>query len=392
LLCGVKRLNNWCHYYTKDDVKSVSTRISEIMTVTPSEFNIPHKAIVQADEWALKHQQAAVLPEQKEVLVDRIKSLLVQRNAVLVAHYYTDPDLQWLAEETGGCVADSLEMARFGKAHEAQTLVVAGVRFMGETAKMLSPEKTVLMPALEATCSLDLGCPADEFSKFCDQHPDRTVVVYANTSAEVKARADWVVTSGIALEIVKHLDALGQKILWAPDKHLGSYIQSETNADILLWQGSCVVHERFKSQALLEMKTKYPDAKILVHPESPADVVAMADVVGSTTALIKAGQELDAERFIVATEHGIFYKMKQLAPNKIFMEAPTRGVGGSCESCAHCSWMGMNGLDNLATVLEKQHNEITVDSAIRDKAIVSIQRMMDFAADKGISMKRKGNA
>src|SRR5690554_7423005 len=173
--------------------------------------------------------------ERRAALRKRITELLKERNAVLVAHYYTDPEIQALAEETGGCVADSLEMARFGKEHSAKTLVVAGVRFMGETAKILNPEKRVLMPTLEATCSLDIGCPIDEFSKFCDAHPDRTVVVYANTSAAVKARADWVVTSSIALEVVEHLAAQGEKIIWAPDKHLGSYVQKQTGADILLW-------------------------------------------------------------------------------------------------------------------------------------------------------------
>src|SRR5690554_7418940 len=170
----------------------------------------------------------------------RIKKLLQEKNAVLVAHYYTDPEIQALAEETGGCVADSLEMARFGSQHPASTLVVAGVRFMDETAKILSPEKRILMPTLEATCSLDLGCPVQEFSAFCDQHPERTVVVYANTSAAVKARADWVVTSSCALEIVETLMDNGEKIIWGPDKHLGRYIQRETGADMLLWDGACI--------------------------------------------------------------------------------------------------------------------------------------------------------
>src|SRR5438552_10181081 len=166
----------------------------------------------------------------------RAAALLKEKRAVLVAHYYVDGDLQDLALETGGCVADSLEMARFGRDHASQTLVVAGVRFMGETAKILSPEKRVLMPDIEATCSLDLGCPPEDFARFCDAHPERQVVVYANTSAAVKARADWMVTSSIGLQIVAHLHAQGKKILWAPDKHLGSYIQKKTGDDMLLWQ------------------------------------------------------------------------------------------------------------------------------------------------------------
>src|SRR6478752_4356249 len=244
----------------------------------------------------------------------RAIELLKARDATLVAHYYVDGDLQDLALETGGCVADSLEMARFGRDHASQTLVVAGVRFMGETAKILSPEKRVLMPDLEATCSLDLGCPADEFAAFCDAHPDRTGVVYANTSAAVKARADWMVTSSIGLQIVEHLHAQGKKILWAPDKHLGGYIQKKTGADMLLWQGSCLVHDEFKGIELELLKKEHPNAKVLVHPESPEAVVALADVVGSTSQLIAAAQSLDAEEFIVATDNGILHKMRMAAP------------------------------------------------------------------------------
>ncbi|MBA6365440.1 quinolinate synthase NadA, partial [Colwellia sp. BRX8-8] len=249
---------------------------------------------------------------------DRIKTLLKEKNAVLIAHYYTDPEIQALAEETGGCVADSLEMARFGNNHPATTLIIAGVRFMGETAKVLTPEKTVVMPTLEATCSLDLGCPIEEFSAFCDQHPDRTVVVYANTSTAVKARADWIVTSSCALEIIEHLDEQGEKILWGPDRHLGAYIQKQTGAEMLMWQGACIVHDEFKSKALKDMKALHPDAAILVHPESPADVIELADAVGSTSQLIKAAQVMPNKKFIVATDRGIFYKMQQLCPDKEF--------------------------------------------------------------------------
>jgi|SRR5690554_924921 quinolinate synthase len=308
----------------------------------------------------------------------RIKALLQQHNAVLVAHYYTDPLIQALAEETGGCVADSLEMARFGKNHPATTLVVAGVKFMGETAKILTPEKRVLMPTLEATCSLDLGCPADEFSAFCDQHPDRTVVVYANTSAAVKARADWVVTSSIALDVVDHLDRQGKKILWAPDKHLGGYVQQKTGADVLLWDGACIVHEEFKAQGVIDLKTLYPDAAVLVHPESPSAVVDLADVVGSTSQLIKAAQTLPNREFIVATDQGIFYKMQQLNPDKVFHIAPTAGSGATCRSCANCPWMAMNALDNLANVFDQGDNEILVDADLARQAMIPLQRMLDF--------------
>ena len=333
-------------------------------------------------------------PDEKEKpgLIARIKRLLKEQDAVLVSHYYVHPDLQDLAEETGGIVSDSLDMANFGHRHPAKTIVVAGVRFMGETAKILNPEKRVLMPDLQAECSLDLGCPADEFAAFCDAHPDRTVVVYANTSAAVKARADWMVTSSIALPIVKHLKERGEKILWAPDRHLGSYIQEQTDADMLLWMGSCIVHDEYKAQELIELKAQHPLAKVLVHPESPRAVVKLADVVGSTTQLIKAAQSLDAPEFIVATDNGILHKMRTLCPGKTFIEAPTAGRGATCKSCSHCPWMAMNGLLNLAEVLETGRNEIHVDPAIIPRAVLPIRRMLDFAKQVNLPTRGTGNA
>jgi quinolinate synthase len=318
--------------------------------------------------------------EERSALKSRIKALMKQQDAVLVAHYYTSADLQDLAEETGGCVSDSLEMARFGHAHPAKTLIVAGVKFMGETAKILNPEKRVIMPDLGAECSLDLACPADEFSAFCDAHPDRLSVVYANTSAAVKARADWVVTSGIAARIVKYLHRQGHKLLWAPDRHLGDYVQRISGADMLLWQGSCVVHEAFKAEALKKLHAEHPQAAVLVHPESPDSVIALADVVGSTTQLIDAVRTLPNPEFIVATDNGIFHKMHEAAPGKLLIEAPTAGEGATCTSCAHCPWMAMNGLRNLAHVLENGGNEIHIEESIRAKARLSIQKMLDFAA------------
>jgi quinolinate synthase len=329
---------------------------------------------------------------EKEALKERIKGLLKEHNAVMVAHYYTDADLQALAEETGGCVADSLEMARFGTEQEAETLVVCGVRFMGETAKILNPEKRILMPDLGATCSLDEGCPAKEFAEFCDAHGDHTVVVYANTSAEVKARSDWVVTSGIALPIIKHLAEKGEKILWGPDKHLGHYVQKMTGAEMIFWQGSCVVHEEFKSVALERLHRLHPDAAVLVHPESPDNIIEQADVVGSTTALINAVTNMDNDEFIVATDAGIFYKMQQLAPDKKLIEAPTVGEGATCVSCAHCPWMAMNSLHNLAQVFEGERNEIQIDTDLCRRAVTPIRRMLDFAREHHIGMKNKGNA
>nr|WP_281434630.1 quinolinate synthase NadA [Erwinia phyllosphaerae] len=325
---------------------------------------------------------ARLTPDEKQFYRDKIKRLLKERDAVMVAHYYTDPEIQALAEETGGCVADSLEMARFGSQHQASTLLVAGVRFMGETAKILSPEKTILMPTLQAECSLDLGCPIDEFTRFCDAHPDRTVVVYANTSAAVKARADWVVTSSIAVELIEHLDSLGEKIIWAPDKHLGRYVTRQTGADILCWQGACIVHDEFKTQALMRMKALYPDAAVLVHPESPQAIVDLADAVGSTSQLIKAARTLPQQQMIVATDRGIFYKMQQACPDKELLEAPTAGEGATCRTCAHCPWMAMNGLQAIAQGLEYggSEHEIHVDAALREAALLPLNRMLTFAA------------
>ena len=311
---------------------------------------------------------------------EHIRNLLKAQNAVLIAHYYTDPEIQELAEESGGYVADSLAMADFGYRHPASTLVIAGVRFMGETAKILSPEKRVLMPSLEATCSLDLSCPIEEFSSFCDQYPERTVVVYANTSAAVKARADWVVTSSNALAIIDHLDREGKKIIWAPDRFLGDYLQKKTQADMILWQGSCIVHEEFKAQALRDLKTEHPEAAILVHPESPAAVIALADAVGSTSQLIKAAAELPNDTLIVATDRGIFYKMQKAVPHKKLLEAPTAGQGASCKSCAHCPWMAMNSLEQLEKCLEAPGaHEVDLDSSIIARAKLPLERMLSFS-------------
>ncbi|WNJ95439.1 quinolinate synthase NadA [Vibrio ruber] len=330
--------------------------------------------------------------EQKEFYIAEIKRLLIEKEAVLIAHYYTDPEIQALAEATGGFVGDSLEMAKFGNRHPAKILLICGVRFMGESAKILTPEKRILMPTLEAECSLDLGCPVDEFSAFCDAHPDHTVVVYANTSAAVKARADWVVTSSIALEIVEHLDSEDKKIIWGPDRHLGGYIADKTGADMLLWHGECIVHDEFSADALKKMKALYPEAAVLVHPESPSSVVALADAVGSTSQLIKAAKALPHPQMIVATDKGIFFKMQQLVPEKELIEAPTAGAGATCRSCAHCPWMAMNGLQAIEKALRDggEEHEIFVDESIRVKSLIPLNRMLDFAEQLNLSV--KGNA
>jgi quinolinate synthase len=320
----------------------------------------------------------ALTPAERAELRDRAAALLKEHDAVLVAHYYVDGDLQDLALATGGMVADSLEMARFGRDHAAQTLVVAGVRFMGETAKILSPAKRVLMPDLEATCSLDLGCPPDAFAAFCDAHPERQVVVYANTSAAVKARADWMVTSSCALAIVQHLKDQGQKVLWAPDRHLGRWIQEQTGADMLLWQGDCIVHDEFKGIELELLRREHPGALVLVHPESPRSVVAQADVVGSTTQLLEAVVKGSAQTYIVGTDKGLMHRMRQLAPGKTLLEAPTAGVSATCKSCAHCPWMAMNALQGVVACLETGRGEVLVPEPVRSQALGCIERMLDF--------------
>ncbi len=334
----------------------------------------------------------ALSDAERDKLKLRIKQLLKEKNAVIVAHYYTDPDLQLIADATVGHVSDSLDMARFGNESEADTLVVCGVKFMGETAKILNPEKRILMPDLNADCSLDLGCPIKEFSEFCDQHPDRTVIVYANTSAAVKARADWVVTSGSALDIINHLREKGEKFIWAPDKYLGDYIQKQTGADMLLWQGVCIVHEEFKGIELADLMKQHPDAKVLVHPESPASVIEHADIVSSTTGIVKAATKMDAKKFIVATDKGIFHKMQEAAPDKIFIEAPTSGKSATCMSCAHCPWMAMNSLRKLVERLETGSGEIHIDPEIGKRARLPIQRLLDFAKENNQQVLLSGDA
>ena len=353
--------------------------MSQSAALMMSQKQIAARVLVQEH---LAHEHLQAMPSGHDVGAQkqRIKRLLKRQDATLVAHYYTDALVQELAEETGGCVSDSLEMARFGSHSLSSTLIVAGVHFMGETAKILSPTKRVLVPTLEATCSLDIGCPAKEFTAFCDAHPDHTVVVYANTSAAVKARADWVVTSGIAVKLMEHLASEGKPIIWGPDQHLGRYIAKQTGTEMLLWQGSCIVHDEFKVIGVQQLKQVYPNAAVLVHPESSYAMAEIADFVGSTTQLIKAAQEMPNKEFIVATDRGIFYKMQQAAPDKMLMEAPTAGNSATCRSCAHCPWMAMNDLDKIERVLLFGTNEIVIDAVLQKQALKPLQRLMDFAA------------
>tara|TARA_B100001287_G_scaffold151540_1_gene127537 strand:+ start:1616 stop:2599 length:984 start_codon:yes stop_codon:yes gene_type:complete len=310
--------------------------------------------------------------------LQEIKTLLKTHNAKLIAHYYVDESIQKIAEDTGGLVSDSLEMARFGQKQIESTLIVAGVKFMGETAKILSPEKNIYVLDSSATCSLDEGCNFDEFKDFCSMHPDREVVVYANTSAKVKSIADWVVTSSIAVSLVEYLTSLGKKLIWAPDKYLGQYIIDRSGADMVLWNSSCIVHEEYKFSELKKMIHDYPDCDVLVHPESPRSIISLADVVGSTSKLIQASQDSKKKYIIVATEKGIFYQMKKLSPNKIFIEAPTAGEGASCKSCGRCPWMKLNSLDKILSVFADNKNEIQIPKHVINDAQKSISRMVSF--------------
>ena len=316
----------------------------------------------------------------QQQLEQEITTLLKQRDAVLIAHYYVHESLQALADKTGGFVGDSLQMARFGAQHTASTVVVIGVRFMGESAKIISPEKSVVMPTLAAECSLDIGCQPDEFRQWRAQYPQHKVVVYANTSAAVKAQADWVVTSSNAVKIVEHLDSLGEKIAWAPDVNLGKYVAKQTGAEMVLWPGTCVVHDEFRYQGLLQLRAVYPDAAILAHPESPESILEIADFVGSTAQMIQAAVSLKQTKCIVATDKGIFYKMQQQVPDKQLIIAPTAGEGATCKSCASCLWMQLNSLENLQAVLcsDYDNNRIEVDEAIRIKALLPLTRMLNF--------------
>ena len=314
-----------------------------------------------------------------------IKQLLLKNNAKIIAHYYVDEQVQRLAEDTGGFVGDSLEMARYGSKQKETTLIVAGVKFMGETAKILNPDKKVLMLDIEATCSLDTGCDYEEFKEFCDTHNDREVVVYANTSAKVKSISDWVVTSSIAVPLIEHLTSLGKKLIWAPDKYLGNYVIDTTGADMLLWDGSCIVHEEYKTIELKNMIAKHPDCDVLVHPESPRSIIQLADTVGSTTKLIEASKASKKKYIIVATEKGILYQMKKFSPNKIFLEAPTEGEGATCKSCGRCPWMNLNIVQKLLDVFNAKTNEIVLSRDIINKAKKPIDRMINFNLNNKIN-------
>lgn len=309
---------------------------------------------------------------EKSELVEKIKQLKQQRKAVVLAHYYTRPEIQELADYIG----DSLALAQIAARLKEPVIVLCGVNFMADTAKILCPDKTVLLPDPEAGCSLADSCPAAEFEEFVKAHPDHMVISYVNTSAEVKALSDLLVTSGNARKIVDSLPA-DQKIIFGPDRNLGNYINSVTGRNMLLWNGACHVHEQFSLEKLIELKKQYPHAKVLAHPECKKPLLMLADTVGSTAALLKAATEAPAgSEFIVVTESGILHEMRRLCPDKTFIPAPP--TDSTC-ACNDCSYMKLNTLEKLAACLENMAPEIKVDPEIAEKARKPIERMLELS-------------
>lgn len=306
-------------------------------------------------------------------LVEEISELKNKRGAAILAHYYTIGEIQDLADITG----DSLALAQKAQGLDNPVIVVCGVHFMGETAKILCPGKTVLVPDVEAGCSLADSCPAPEFEELVKAHPGYTVVSYVNTSAAVKALTDVVVTSSNARQIVEALPK-EEKIIFGPDRNLGGYISSVTGREMLVWDGACHVHEQFSLEKLLELKKQYPGAEVLAHPECRKPVVLAADVVGSTAALLKHAMESPCKQFIVATESGILHKMRQACPDKEFIPAPPEEAGCACNNC---SYMKLNTLEKLRDCLRDMKPQVEVDPEIAAKAIKPIERMLEMSAN-----------
>lgn len=303
-------------------------------------------------------------------LVAEIKRLKKEKNAVVLAHYYTIGEIQDLADFIG----DSLALARIAEKLDNDIIVMCGVHFMGETVKILCPDKKVLVPDLNAGCSLADSCPAPELEKFIEEHPGHTVISYVNTSAAVKALTDIVVTSGNALDIVNSLPA-DEKIIFGPDRNLGNYINSQTGREMILWDGACHVHEQFSLEKILELKKQHPEAKVLVHPECPKPIRLVADKVGSTAVLLKWAEECEFDSFIVATESGILHEMRRRCPQKTFIPAPP--ADSTC-ACNDCSFMKLNTLQKLYNTLRYELPEVTVDPAIIDRARRPITRMLEI--------------
>ena len=307
---------------------------------------------------------------------EEIRRMCREKNAVIMAHYYTDGEIQDMADFVG----DSLALAQKAATTDADIIVMCGVHFMGETSKILCPDKKVLVPDLEATCSLAQSCPADKFAEFVAQHPGHTVISYVNTTAATKAVTDIVVTSSNAREIVESLPQ-DTPIIFGPDRNLGGYINSITGRNMLLWDGACHVHEKFSVEKILELKKQYPDAKVLVHPECKGTVVKLADKVGSTAALLKYSINDSSDTFIVATESGILHEMQKACPEKTFIPAPP---SDSTCACNECSYMKLVTMQKLYDCLKNEAPEIHVDAQVAEKAIVSINRMLEISEKLGL--------
>lgn len=307
---------------------------------------------------------------------EEIRRMCQEKNAVIMAHYYTDGEIQDIADFVG----DSLALAQKAATTNADIIVMCGVHFMGETSKILCPDKKVLVPDLEATCSLAESCPADKFAEFVAQYPDHTVISYVNTTAATKAVTDIVVTSSNAREIVESLPQ-DTPIIFGPDRNLGGYINSITGRNMLLWDGACHVHEKFSVEKIIELKNQYPDAKVLVHPECKGAVVKLADKVGSTAALLKYSINDSSDIFIVATESGILHEMQKACPEKTFIPAPP---SDSTCACNECSYMKLVTMQKLYDCLKNEAPEIHVDSEVAEKAIVSINRMLEISEKLGL--------
>ena len=307
---------------------------------------------------------------------EEIRRMCREKNAVIMAHYYTDGEIQDMADFVG----DSLALAQKAATTDADIIVMCGVHFMGETSKILCPDKKVLVPDLEATCSLAESCPADKFAEFVAQHPGHTVISYVNTTAATKAVTDIVVTSSNAREIVESLPQ-DTPIIFGPDRNLGGYINSITGRNMLLWDGACHVHEKFSVEKIVELKKQYPDAKVLVHPECKGTVVKLADKVGSTAALLKYSINDSSDTFIVATESGILHEMQKACPEKTFIPAPP---SDSTCACNECSYMKLVTMQKLYDCLKNEAPEIHVDAQVAEKAIVSINRMLEISEKLGL--------
>ena len=313
---------------------------------------------------------------EKEFLISEINRLKKEKNAIIMAHYYQDGDIQDIADFVG----DSLALAQWAAKTDADIIMLCGVHFMGETAKILSPNKKVLVPDMAAGCSLADSCPADEFEKFIKEHPGHKVISYVNTTAAVKALTDVVVTSTNAKQIVDSFPK-DEKIIFGPDKNLGNYINSITGRNMVLWNGACHVHEKFSVRKVLDLKKEYPDAQVLVHPECKDVIVRLADKVGSTAGLLKYAIASDCKRFLVATESGILHEMQKSAPNKVFIPIPPED--STC-ACNNCSYMRLNTLEKVYEVLKNESPEVEVSDELREKAVKPILKMLEISAKLGL--------